>query len=205
MPMMQEQGVDMVEAFLRFQGEQGLADLRSLVERTAKQLTAVLADVSEEQAHSQPDPDVWPIDRAVMHTIDFSDRSYRTATLLAQGGEIEEGTAPPAAAADPPDRSLADWERLELLMHGEKTSPPPAEGLGLAQLQQRLSDVWGQALKAIDEMPAEPNLDSTHRHPSFGGLNCKEWLVLLHVHGTVHIRQIQEAKALIGLGPPKEK
>ena len=144
---------------------------------------------------------------AIVELVAASQQKY----LDAISGVDEEASARTPAPGEWSHRELlrhviGAQDGVRLLVHhlSRGETPPPGErprGIGMmieddarpfSALLAELRDVNAAMLRAIRELPAQPNLELKSPHPFFGPLNCLEWAVFQRVHDEDHAQHAQK-------------
>ncbi|MPZ22464.1 MAG: hypothetical protein GEU28_02745 [Dehalococcoidia bacterium] len=166
--MVSEDTVQQVRSYVKGQAERHpLPDLVTRVRATYDELSALVRDMTPEQAAFRGNPDDWTLQEVMGHVATY------TPNVRWVMGELDAG------------RNVA-YPRRNL---GE----PPLSHLSV----QEAADTALTALTEIDEAfrGREPNIETYTAHPTFGEMNAKEWVLFLRVHTNDHVDQVRAAVA----------
>jgi hypothetical protein len=154
--------------YVRHQATKSMADLRTLVERTAADCGRCLEGITEEQARFKPGTE-WSVKEVLDHLID--------ATAQQVIERIRD-----FAAGRTPRRLTTERSR------GRSTQP-------IEELRAEMARLLGEAVVMVSSLPSGDPPTATWEHPFLGPLNLKELIVYHRLHVMDHVRQIEKIKA----------
>lgn len=151
---------------MRAHGAKSRTEIVETVGETQRELLALFSSVPEARALRKPAPDEWCLRELALHAA-FAERLVGKLVH-----HVARSSIPPAA----------DLEGAGLGMMPKEDSR--SYGEILEELRQANADL----LRAVEDLPEEPDTVMTVPHPYFGPLNCLEWAGFQRVHDTDHIR-----------------
>ena len=154
-------------SYIRHQASKSLADLATLMERTADDCDRCLEDVSEEQAAFRYDEE-WSIKEVLGH-------------MLISGAGVNREIANLVE-----DRPSAREARMGVVSDADRP---------VRELRQALADMWAETGRLVGSLPEDGNLERTWDHPLFGSLNFREWIAFQRLHAMDHVQQMEKVKA----------
>ena len=161
------------------------------IDETRKRLYQTVEGLSEEQAHTRPDPNSWSATDIIEHLTIMEERLLRMMMVMLTKAE---------AASTPANGATVEMEafsldkfiersRNEKYVAPEAVRPNRTETIAALLMRMRQSRAGLHALRPRIEAT---NLASvTYPHPAFGPLNFYQWLALIGLHEERHLRQIQ--------------
>jgi hypothetical protein len=165
-------------AIMHDHGTKSPAELVASVRETQTALLAAFSAVPESRVAQRPAPDEWSVQELAEHAV-FTERLIGKIIHHASRSSV-----PPAE----------DLEGAGIGMMPKHDARPYAEIV--ADLRQKNADL----LRAVEELPAEPDMEMKPPHPFFGPLNCKEWAGFQRVHDLDHIQHLEKILATVGAG-----
>jgi hypothetical protein len=148
-------------------------DLPSLINRMAANAEAICqlaTGVGDDQARWRPAPDTWSILEVVCHLVDEEREDFRT--------------------------------RVDLTLHRPDAAWPPIDPVGWVTQRNYASRDLAAMLAAFQEERAgslawlrgldQPNWESTHHHPRWGGFTAGRIMASWVAHDLLHLRQLVE-------------
>ena len=154
-------------SYMRHHAAKSLADMATLMERTAADCASCLEGVSEEQAAFQYDEE-WCIKEVLGHMLSSGKGVNREIANLVE------------------DRPSAREARMGVVADADRT---------LEEMRQMLTDLWGETGRLVASLPEAGNLERTWEHPMFGSLNFREWIAFQRLHAMDHVQQMEKVKA----------
>jgi hypothetical protein len=160
--------------FMHDTGKLSPAEIAASVRESQAELLEVLRSVPEATAGLKPDGDgEWCLRELTIHAA-FSERLIAKLVYLTARGEVP---------------TAVDLEGAGIGMMPSDTGRSYADALG------DLEAMNAELIRAVESLPAEPNLELRLPHPIFGVLNCKEWGAFQRVHDTDHIQHARRILA----------
>lgn len=153
-----------------------LIELVEKVRQDCLPLGEAAALVPPERFAERPGPGAWSAAETWAHILDMNEQG--AAAIEA----ILDGAAPPARAID------------------DALRPAPADLPGGPACYERYRRRREQLLARVAAARGDEHLDRTIRHPMFGDLSWREWLLFMRVHDLDHLRQLQAIAAALGGG-----
>jgi len=164
-----------VTSYIQHQAAKPRDSIIELVAASQRKYLDVVSGVSEDASIAKPAADEWSHRELLRHVIGAQDGVRVVMYHLARGER------PP-----PSDRPRGIGMMID------------DDGRPFAALIAELRDVNEAMLRAIRELPADPNLEMKAPHPFFGPLNCLEWAVFQRVHDEDHAQHAQKIIAAVG-------
>jgi hypothetical protein len=164
----QDETTQQALAYIRHQASKSLADLRSLVDRTAADCARCLEGISEEQARFKPGNE-WSVKEVLDHLI------YATAQQVNDSiRDFAAGRAPRPFTHDSDDH---------------RARRP------IQELRREMARLLAEAVRLVGSLPERDLPLGSWGHPSLGPLNLKELIVYHRLHVMDHVQQIEKIKA----------
>ncbi len=154
-------------SYMRHQASKSLADLATLMERTATDCARCLEDVSEAQAAFHYDEE-WSIKEMLGHMLDSGKGVNKEIANLVENSPSEKEA------------------RMGIASGAERP---------VGELRLALADLWRETARLVGSLPEGGNLERTWEHPAFGPLNFREWIAFQRLHAMDHVQQMEKAKA----------
>lgn len=153
-----------------------LADLIEKVRQDCLPLAQAAALVPADRFRERPAPGEWSAAETWAHILDMNEQGAAAIEAILEGG------APPARAID------------------DALRPAPAGLPGGPACCDRYRARREQLLHRAAAARGDEHLDRTIRHPMFGDLSWREWLLFMRVHDLDHLRQLRAIAAALGGG-----
>ena len=152
-----------------------------LLERSQRELLNLLNNLSDEQLHQQPSPQVWSPAEVIEHTAKAEDsfaRVIRRLRRVAQGENLPAVTVPAG----------------QLSAQGKPVAPEilQPKGMGRSELEAALTSTRAFLLKEVEESGEQINHPATFTHIFFGEINALSWLQCAVFHQRHHLEQIKD-------------
>ncbi len=171
--MTQSDPMQQAMSYMRHQGSKSLADLDSMIERTAADWDRCLERISEEQAQFEPEGE-WCAKEVLGHVLTVSRGVNGQISDLAEGKPLRRASADESALGR---QSAAD------------------ESLPIEALRLKVHDLFEETRQLVRSLREDERLAQQFQHPLFGALNLKEWIAFQRIHALDHIQQIEKIKA----------
>ncbi|OAB34855.1 hypothetical protein PMSD_13925 [Paenibacillus macquariensis subsp. defensor] len=162
-------------------------------EENANYYLQELNGYSIEQLVSQPHENEWSMGQMILHLINSStNMSLRNIdycltqddnSVVSKGEKTEAGQALMDQGGFPPIR-------IQVPASPQYT---PGQPESKEQLVQGLNTVISR-MKEVESTIEQASLHNTVAHPRFGGLNAKEWFMLVEMHFRHHLLQWDRLK-----------
>ncbi|HXK33950.1 MAG TPA: DinB family protein [Dehalococcoidia bacterium] len=162
--------VERVVSYIKHQAEKPNDAIIDLVSRNQVRLLDVMERVDDELASRAPAPGEWSVRELLAHVISAEAGVARLVEMLARGHAPQREATP-----------------------GEK----PDDQRPFREMVASLRATNEALLRAIRQLPPEPDLETTAPHPFFGQLNCKQWAVFQRVHDEDHIQHANKIIAAV--------
>lgn len=162
-------------AIMHGHGAMAPAEILVSVGETQRELLAIFASATEDDASRQPAAGEWGLRDLALHTA-FTERLIAKLIHHLARGE----TVPP-----------------EHLAGAGIGMMPPDDGRTYADALAELRRMNDGMLKAVEMLPPEPNATMKLPHPFFGPLNCLEWAGFQRVHDLDHIQHARKIIAAL--------
>lgn len=156
------------------------------LERSRREVFALLDGLSDEQLFTRPSPEVWSPAEVLEHISQVEESASKVIRRLRK--VAREGAAP--FPPSPKGQTRED---------GRPIAPPlmqPKGELERAQIIERLGAVRERVLAEVAESGEDLARPPTYGHPFFGELTALGWLQTLVYHERHHLRQIQSRLSL---------
>jgi len=166
-----------------------IADIYSANKKARENLKAVVSDISDEEATTLPDGEIWMIAQIVEHLsmVDLG-ISRICAKLLEKakaGGKLSDGTV---------NLSPSFLEKLSGIGGVKVEAPERVQPTGTISINEALNTLQSNS-PTIDAMRNDlENFDLSEPkfpHPYFGDITAAEWLIVAGGHEIRHTAQIQ--------------
>ncbi len=154
-------------SYLRHQAGKSNDELAALMERTGADCARCLEGLGDQQASFKHD-DEWSIKEVLGHMLISGKGVNHEIVNLVQG------------------RPSSGEARMGMIPGGDR----PIE-----EVQQMLADLWAETRRLVASLAEDGNLEWTWKHPIFGSLNFREWIVFQRLHAMDHLQQIEKVKA----------
>jgi len=166
--------------YMRHQAAKSLADLGTLMERTATDWRHCLEGITDLQGSFMPSvptgpvgEDEWCAKQVLGHVL-ASQRGLNVT--IAQMAGVE-----------------APREAEQIRAMGVQSAEDEARSL--AELRPKIAEVCDESRRLVTSLEEGEKLDQKFPHPVFGPLNLKEWIAFHRIHAMDHIQQIDKIKA----------
>ncbi|WP_322818428.1 DinB family protein [Tepidiforma sp.] len=153
-----------------------LPELVEKVRRDCQPLAAAAALVPPHRFRQAPAPGQWSAADVWAHIIEMNEVGAAAIEAILQGHQ------PPVRVVDDSIRQAA------------RALP------GGPECHARYHARREQLLARVAAARGDEHLHTTIRHPMFGDLNWREWLLFMRVHDLDHLRQLQAIAAALGEG-----
>lgn len=153
-----------------------LPELVEKVRRDCQPLAAAAALVPPERFHWAPAPGEWSAADVWAHIIEMNEVGATAIEAIIQGHQ------PPVRVVDDSIRQAA------------RALP------GGPECHARYHARREQLLARVAAARGDEHLHTAIRHPMFGDLNWRQWLLFMRVHDLDHLRQLQAVAAAFGEG-----
>jgi hypothetical protein len=160
-----------VTSYIKYQATKPPDVIIALVRESQAKFLDVVSAVDETTAARKPAPDEWSLYELIRHVVEAESGVARLVTRLAAGDASERRAAPAIEAAD--------------------------DAATFAAYIDRLRETNAALIRAIEQLPATPDLEATSPHPFFGPLNCKEWAAFQKVHDEDHVQHARKILAAV--------
>ncbi|SFL99088.1 DinB superfamily protein [Paenibacillus sp. 1_12] len=152
-----------------------------------------LNDFTMEQLRHQSSESEWSLGQMYLHLIN--------SALYMQLRNVDDCMTPGEEAVSSPEGKTeagnAVFEQGSLPSMRIQVPPSPQYTPGQPESQEQLIQGLNKVLsrmKEIEPLLEKESLQQTVPHPRFGGLNAKEWFMLVEMHYRHHLRQKDRLK-----------
>lgn len=168
------------------------------LEELTDQYLHTLEQYSEEQLRLQPDEDSWSLGQMIVHLTNTALRMQLGSAEKCRVLSEEASTAATAEAKTAAGEAIFELggfppERIRVPASAQYT---PAQMESKRQLAEGLQEVLRRARElepVIATLPPEVMV----AHPRLGGMNAKEWFLLVEMHYRHHLLQKERLQSFI--------